>query len=67
MLFQKIVRLGTSLDGQGHFTDFQTQCHIYCLSMQSVADPGGSGPWGTQFCGTLCTGVTQCFPAGVAL
>ena len=29
-----------------------------------VADRGVSGPWGPIFCGALCKGVTQCFPAG---
>ena len=26
---------------------------------QSVADRGGSGPWGPQFCVALCKGVIQ--------
>ena len=30
-----------------------------------MADRGVSGPWGPQFCGALCKGVTQRFPAGV--
>ena len=33
--------------------------------MFTVADRGVSGPWGPQFCGALCKGVTQRFPAGV--
>ena len=30
----------------------------------TVADRGVSGPWGPQFCGALCKGVTQRFTAG---
>ncbi len=30
----------------------------------AVADRGVSGPWGPQFCGALCKGVTQRLLAG---
>ena len=33
--------------------------------LNAVADSGVSGPWGPQFCGALCKGVTQRIPAGV--
>ena len=35
------------------------------VDLWAVADRGVSGPWATSFCGALCKGVTQHFPAGV--
>ena len=36
----------------------------YLAVVAAVADHGASGPWGPQFCGALCKGVTQRLPAG---
>ena len=42
---------------------FSRSIHVVWY-FKPVADRGVSGPWGPQFYGALCRGVTQRFPVG---